>query len=56
LNQEQAIEYATCRACFRSGEIGVLDQRALSKVSIGSTMRIETVIERYEHAGDFKEY
>jgi hypothetical protein len=25
LNQEQAIDYATGRACFRSGEIRVLD-------------------------------
>jgi hypothetical protein len=25
LTQEQAIDYATCRACFRSGEIRVLD-------------------------------
>jgi hypothetical protein len=25
LSQEQAIDYATCRACFRSGEIRVLD-------------------------------
>jgi hypothetical protein len=25
LNQEQAIDYATCRACFRSGEIRILD-------------------------------
>jgi hypothetical protein len=25
LDQEQAIDYATCRACFRSGEIRVLD-------------------------------
>jgi len=25
LNQDQAIEYATGRACFRSGEIRVLD-------------------------------
>src|SRR5437899_9658156 len=27
LNQEQAIDYATGRACFRSGEIRVLDSR-----------------------------
>ncbi|PYJ70111.1 MAG: hypothetical protein DME76_06690 [Verrucomicrobia bacterium] len=25
LSQEQAIDYATCRACFRSGEIRILD-------------------------------
>jgi hypothetical protein len=25
LNQEQAIDYATCRACFRLGEIRVVD-------------------------------
>jgi hypothetical protein len=25
LTQEQAIDYATCRACFRSGEIRILD-------------------------------
>jgi hypothetical protein len=25
LSQEQAITYATCRACFRSGEIRILD-------------------------------
>jgi hypothetical protein len=25
LDQEQAIDYATCRACFRSGEIRILD-------------------------------
>jgi hypothetical protein len=24
LTQEQAIDYATCRACFRSGEIRIL--------------------------------
>jgi hypothetical protein len=24
LSQEQAIDYATCRACFRSGEIRIL--------------------------------
>ncbi|HEY9502187.1 MAG TPA: hypothetical protein VIR01_11220 [Pyrinomonadaceae bacterium] len=26
LRQEQAIDYATCRACFRSGEIRILDR------------------------------
>ena len=25
LSQEQAIDYATCRACFRTGEIRILD-------------------------------
>jgi hypothetical protein len=25
LDQEQASDYATCRACFRSGEIRILD-------------------------------
>jgi hypothetical protein len=25
LSQEHAIHYATCRACFRSGEIRILD-------------------------------
>jgi hypothetical protein len=25
LKKEQAIDYATCRACFRSGEIRILD-------------------------------
>ena len=25
LSREQAIDYATCRACFRSGEIRILD-------------------------------
>jgi hypothetical protein len=25
LSQQQAIDYATCRACFRSGEIRILD-------------------------------
>jgi hypothetical protein len=25
LSKEQAIDYATCRACFRSGEIRILD-------------------------------
>jgi len=25
LDQAQAIDYATCRACFRTGEIRVLD-------------------------------
>ena len=25
LDQEQAIDYATCRACFRSGEIRIVD-------------------------------
>jgi len=29
LNQEQAIDYATCRACFRSGEIRVLDSTGM---------------------------
>ena len=33
LNQEHAIDYANGRACFRSGEIRVLD-------SIGAVMRI----------------
>ena len=27
LDQEQAIDYATGRACFRSGEIRILDSR-----------------------------
>jgi hypothetical protein len=27
LTQEQAIDYATCRACFRSGEIRIVDSR-----------------------------
>jgi hypothetical protein len=25
LSREQAIDYATCRACFRSGEIRIVD-------------------------------
>ena len=25
LNKEQATDYATCRACFRAGEIRILD-------------------------------
>jgi hypothetical protein len=25
LSQQQAIDYATCRACFRTGEIRILD-------------------------------
>jgi len=25
LSKEQAIDYATCRACFRAGEIRILD-------------------------------
>ena len=25
LSRQQAIDYATCRACFRSGEIRILD-------------------------------
>ena len=25
LSQQQAIDYATCRACFRSGEIRIFD-------------------------------
>jgi hypothetical protein len=33
LSQEQAIDYATCHACFRSGEIRILD-------SIGTVTRI----------------
>ena len=28
LSKEQAIEYATCRACFRSGEIRILNSTA----------------------------
>ena len=27
LSQEQAIDYATCRACFRCGEIRILDSK-----------------------------
>jgi hypothetical protein len=27
LTKEEAIDYATCRACFRAGEIRVLDSR-----------------------------
>ena len=34
LSQEQAIHYATCRACFRSGEIRILD----------STSNVERII------------
>jgi hypothetical protein len=33
LDQEQAIDYATCRACFRCGEIRIVD-------STGSVERI----------------
>ena len=33
LTQKEAIEYATCRACFRAGEIRILD-------SAGSVERI----------------
>jgi hypothetical protein len=29
LSQEQAIDYATCRACFRSGEIRILDSNGV---------------------------
>jgi hypothetical protein len=28
LSQEQAIDYATCRACFRSGEIRILNSNS----------------------------
>jgi hypothetical protein len=27
LTQKEAIDYATCRACFRAGEIRILDSR-----------------------------
>ena len=30
-NQEQAIDYATCRACFRTGEIRILDSSGAVK-------------------------
>jgi hypothetical protein len=33
LNKEQAIDYAICRACFRCGEIRILD-------SSGAVMRV----------------
>ena len=29
LSQEQAIDYATCRACFRSGEIRILTSNGI---------------------------
>ena len=31
LEQDQAIGYATCRACFRSGEIRILDSNGTVK-------------------------
>jgi len=34
LSQEQAIGYVTCRACFRSGEIRIVDLRgAIERVT-----------------------
>lgn len=44
-NQDQAIDYAIGRACFRSGEIRVLDcdgATARSHVPLRSARRIET--------------
>jgi hypothetical protein len=29
LNREQAIDYATCRACFRTGEIRILKRNGI---------------------------
>ncbi len=44
LQKNQAIDYAQCRASFRSGEIRVLDSSALSR----STTRIESCECRYD--------
>ena len=44
LNQEHAIDYATCRACFRSGEIRVHD----------SSGNVERIIDRLEDFLDVK--
>jgi hypothetical protein len=41
LNQEDAIGYATGRACFRSGEIRVLDSSGAVALIIPFTRRIE---------------
>ena len=32
LSQEQAIDYAICRACFRSGEIHILDSSVARRI------------------------
>jgi len=40
--KDQAIDYAQNRACFRSGEVRIFDQRAMSSVSFRSTTRIES--------------
>src|SRR5207247_9015522 len=43
LDQEQAIDYAKSRACFRSGEIRVLQiKRVQSSVSFPSAKQIES--------------
>ena len=41
LSQEQAIDYTTCRACFRSGEIGFSNQTVLSSASFRLMRQIE---------------
>jgi hypothetical protein len=41
LTQEQAIDYATGRACFRSGEIRVLDSTGSWNARLRLTRRIE---------------
>ena len=67
LNQEQAINHATGRACFRSGEIRILDSTGNVERVIPFNETIEScdsvirvydeagnVIETYKHAGDFR--
>ena len=43
LSQEQAIDYATCRACFRSGEIRIVD----------STGGLNSIDKQLQEAGRF---
>jgi len=43
LNQDQAIDYARRRACFRSGEIRVVDSTGKLERTIAFTTRIENL-------------
>ena len=67
--KRQAINYAETRACFRSGEIRILDSSGNVERTIALTRRIEgcdavirvyddaeNVIETHEHTGEFKEW
>ena len=42
LEKRLAIDYAETRACFRSGEIRILDSTAMSNALFRSTRRIES--------------